>query len=125
MTRVNDYPEDFFYYGKFESLDNLPNQYILSRFSGFDGFMDAYIIFNKDQTIEIIPVADEFVAIGKITDLYLNNKMENIDFIHWTDSTKNNLDNILRVRDVIDLERRINLNGASKVKAVYNIEPSK
>lgn len=125
LTRVNDYPKDFFYYGKFDNLENLPKQYIISTFSGFDGLMDAYIIFKEDQTIEIRPVAEEFIAIGKTTDLYLNDRIENIDFIRWTDNTKNNLDSILRVRDVIDLERTINLSGASKVKAVYNIKPFK
>ncbi len=121
ITRVNDYPKDFFYYGRFNDLDNLPKEYILSQFSGIDGLMDAYLIFRKDKTVEVRKIADDFTKIGTTSNLYLNENIENIDFIHWSDSTRNNLDNIVRVSDVIESEREINKAGNSKVRVYYDV----
>ena len=120
ITRVNNYPEDYFYYGKFDNTKELPEEYILSKFSGFDGMMSAFLIFKKDKTVEIIRVADDFSKIGDNPSLMLNNEMENIDFINWRDSTKENMDSIIEVSHVIKLEIDRNKAGNSKVKAKYN-----
>lgn len=120
ITRVNDYPKDYFYYGKFDNTKNLPRDHVLSKFSGFDGLMSAFLVFKKDKTVEIIPVADNFSKIGDIPSLKLNNEIENIDFIHWRDSTSNNLDSIIEVSDGIKLEITRNKAARSKVKAKYD-----
>jgi hypothetical protein len=120
ITRVNDYPRDYFYYGKFDNTKNLPKDYVLSKFSGFDGLMSAFLVFKKDETVEIIPVADDFTKIGDSPSLKLNSEIENIDFIHWRDSTSNNLDSIIEVSDGIKLEIARNKAGRSKVKATYD-----
>lgn len=120
VTRVNNYPEDYFYYGKFDNTKHLPKEHILSKFSGFDGMMSAFLIFKKDKTVEVIPVADDFSEIGNSKSLKLNNEMENIDFIHWHDSTKNSMDSIIEVSDVMKLEIDRNKAGYSKVKANYS-----
>jgi len=120
VTRVNDYPKDYFYYGRFNDTKDLPKEYILSKFSGFDGLMSAFLIFKKDKTVEIIPVADDFSQIKGKPFLKLNNEIENIDFIHWRDSTSNSLDSIIEVSDGIKLEIERNKAGHSKVKAKYD-----
>ncbi|WP_157255388.1 hypothetical protein [Pedobacter sp. Leaf216] len=120
ITRVNGYPKDYFYYGKFDNTKNLPKDYILSKFSGFDGLMSAFLVFKKDKTVEIIPVADDFTKIGDNASLKLNSEIENIDFIHWRDSTSNNLDSIVEVSDDLKLEIARNKDGRSKVKATYD-----
>jgi len=120
ITRVNQYPEDYFYYGKFDNTNDLPREYILSKFSGFDGLMSAFLIFKKDKTVEIIAVADDFSETGNQQSLKLNNEMENIDFIHWRDSTSNSLDSIIEVSDGIKLEIERNKVGLSRVKATYD-----
>ena len=120
ITRVNNYPEDHFYYGKFDNTKDLPKEHILSKFSGFDGMMSAFLIFKKDKTVEVIPVADDFSEIGNSKSLKLNTEMENIDFIHWHDSTKNSMDSIIEVSDVMKLEIELNKAGHSKVKATYD-----
>ncbi|WP_158275401.1 hypothetical protein [Pedobacter sp. HMWF019] len=116
VTRVNNYPNDYFYYEKFDNTKDLPKEYILSKFSGLDGLMSAFLIFKKDQTVEIIPVADDFSKIGGKPSLKLNNEIENIDFIHWRDSTSNSLDSIIELSDVIKSEITRNKAGHSKVK---------
>ena len=120
VTRVNDYPKDYFYYGNFDKSSELPDNYILSKFSGFDGMMSAFLIFKKNRTVEIIPVADDFSKIGDKSSIKLNNEMENVDFINWRDSTENSLDSIIELSDVIKLEINRNNAGHSKVKAKYN-----
>jgi len=120
ITRVNKYPEDYFYYGKFDNTKNLPEQYILSKFSGFDGLMSAFLIFKKDKTVEIIPVADDFSQTADNHLMKLNDKMENIDFIHWRDRTSSNMDSIVELSDVIKLEITRNKTGHSKVNAKYD-----
>ena len=103
VTRVNDYPKDYFYYGKFDNTKDLPKDYILSKFSGFDGMMSAFLIFKRDKTIQIVRVADDFSKIGDNPSMKLNDEIENIDFIHWRDSTSNSLDSIIEVSHVIRL----------------------
>lgn len=120
VTRVNDYPKDYFYYGKFDSTKDLPNDHILSQFSGFDGMMSAFLIFKKDRTVEIIPVADDFSKIGDKSLIKLNDDIENIDFIHWRDRTYKSMDSIIEVSNVIKLEISRNKEGHSKVKAKYD-----
>lgn len=120
VTRVNDYPKDYFYYGKFDNTKDLPKDYILSKFSGFDGMMSAFLIFKRDKTIEIIRVADDFSKIGDNPSMKLNDEIENIDFIHWRDSTSNSLDSIIEVSHVVRLEINRNKTGYSKVKAKYD-----
>jgi len=120
VTRVNDYPNDDFYYGKFDNTKDLPKDYIHSQFSGFDGMMSAFMIFKKDKSVEIIPVADDFSRIGDLPGVKLNDGIENIDFIHWRDRTQNSMDSIVEISNVIKLEITNNKEGHSKVKAKYD-----
>jgi len=50
----------------------------------------------------------------------LNEKMENIDFIHWRDSTSSKMDSVVELSDVIKLEITRNKTGHSKVNAKYD-----
>ena len=50
VTRINDYPKDTFYYGRHNAeSEALPNSYVASAFSGFDGGMGAYLIFKENK----------------------------------------------------------------------------
>ena len=119
VTRINDYGTDYFYYGRFERGSKLPDHYILSKFSGLDGMMSAFLIFKKDKTVEIIPVADDFSQSGDNHFMRLDDEIENIDFIHWRDSTMHNLDSIIEVSDVVKSEITRNKAGQTKVRARY------
>jgi len=55
ITRVNNYPKDYFYYGKFDNTKDLPKGYILSKFSGFDGLMSAFLILKKMKLLRSYP----------------------------------------------------------------------
>lgn len=120
ITRINDYPRDIFYCGKFDTVEELPDNYVLSEFSGFDGLMSAFLIFKKDRTVEIILVADDFTQVGENPSLILNKTIENIDFIHWRDQTMSDLDSIIQVSDGIRLEIERNKKEHSKVTARYD-----
>jgi hypothetical protein len=42
----------FFYYRQFGTEKDLPKEYILSEFSGFDRSMSGFQVFKKDKPIE-------------------------------------------------------------------------
>ncbi|WP_207427441.1 hypothetical protein [Pedobacter sp. SYSU D00535] len=116
ITRINDFPKDRFYYGKFDpEVDKLPESYIESKFSGFDGGMGAYLIFKPNKHVEIIREWGNFSPVRLKENLILIDTMENIKFIHWRDSAKGNLKNIAYVSHVLDLERKTNSNEKSQV----------
>ncbi|SOU87099.1 conserved hypothetical protein [Tenacibaculum dicentrarchi] len=118
ITRINNYPKDFFYYGEFTE-NNLPESYIKSEFSGRDGGMGAYIKFKEDNSVEIIRVYDNFEKIGLNPKLELKDEMSNLSFIEWRESIETNFKNVIYVSDVLKLEKKINEKGKTKVKVEY------
>lgn len=118
ITRICDYPKDIFYHGKYTEK-NLPESYIKSEFSGRDGGMGAYIKFRKDNSVEIIRVYDNFEKIGLNPKLELKEGMSNLEFIKWLESIETNFNNVIYVSDVLELEKKMNEKGKTKVKVEY------
>ena len=119
VTRISDYPKDFFYYGKYTEK-NLPESYIKSEFSGRDGGMGAYLIFKKDSSVEIIPIYDNFEKIGLESKLNLNDDIENIQFIKWRESINSNFNNVIYLSNSLTLEKETNEKENTKVKTEYS-----
>jgi hypothetical protein len=104
VTRVNNYPRDRFFYGKYDiTKDRLPSTYIESQFSGFNSGMGGYLIFNKNNTIDVMGMYASFKKVGNSKLINLAEKMDNVSFIHWKDSATME-PNIFYISDAIELE---------------------
>ncbi|MCD8413256.1 hypothetical protein [Tenacibaculum finnmarkense] len=119
ITRVDFENEIYFYYGKFEN-NNLPSQFVKATFSGFDGGMGAYLIFEEnDKSTEIIPVYDSFIKKGVSDKFILNEGMDNIEFNEWREKINGKFNNIVQLSNIIDSEKKWNLENNSKVNVIY------
>ncbi len=107
VTRISDYPKDYFFIGKLKSLsDTLNKTYIKSSFSGFNSGMDAYMVFKPNGKIDIIRLDADFEKHGINDSINLKKFQNNIDFIKWEDSIKKSFKNIVRLSDGIELEKK-------------------
>lgn len=120
ITRINDYPKDYFFYGKRESLkDTLTATYIKTSFSGFNSGMRGFVIFNDDETVSFIRMDASFEKIGNEKSLNIVEFENNLEFINWEDDAKQKFQNKIYISDVIELEKKRNKEYKSEVKSVY------
>lgn len=119
LTRIDKDAETYFYYGDFRKDTELPNDYIKATYSGFSYVMQSYVIFNNDKTLTFVDMGDGMEKSGKSKYLNLAEYMENVKFIKWQQSFKNKFDSVLRIDDVLKIEKKINSENHSKVHAFY------
>jgi hypothetical protein len=111
ISRLDRDNKVFLYYGKVTNINNLPISYIEATYRGYDGFIDAYLLFEKDKTVKIIPISDEFIEINKNNNLFLKNG----DNIEWLYKIKGNYNNVYRISNTIQHEIKLNKKNNSKV----------
>ncbi|WP_253403925.1 hypothetical protein [Pontibacter sp. HSC-36F09] len=120
ITRVNRDAESYFYYGRYnENSSALPDEYIRAEYAGFDGIMNAYLVFEKGRKVRFVEMYDYFEQIGNSPGLYLFEYKENADFIKWHDSIAGDYDNSVFIYNVTDTERLVNQRNNSKVAVEY------
>lgn len=121
VTRFDtDAAESLFYYGRFTSSDNLPDDYIKATYSGFDGIMNGYLTFENDKKVRFVRICDHFEQVGNpYSKLYLYDFSENIKSIKWHDSIQQNFDNNAFISDVLKIEQSKNRNNHSLVETQY------
>ncbi len=97
----------------------MPPAFMKSSYSGRDGIMECFLVFNKDGTVEFRRIYGWFQELEKNSKVFLNDTMTNKYFSAWSDSIQGNYKNIIFVCDVIEYEAEINKNNRSEVKAIY------
>ncbi|MEK6482618.1 hypothetical protein WJR50_34140 [Catalinimonas sp. 4WD22] len=123
ITRIDEEAESYFYYGRCDDIQHCPDKFIWAEYHGLDGVMGGYLVFQKNRQVKFIRMYDHFEEIGGNSPLYLFQFSENIRFINWQDSIKGNYNNIIRIADVLNLEKTLNNRNNSRVKATYpNLE---
>lgn len=124
ITRLDKENNSYLFYGKYENIDSLPKKYIKATYNGFDGLMSCYLLFEKNDKVEIVAVEGDFDTINSGDKMKLISFNENIDFIKWHEKMKANYNNTIELSDIVNLEIKRNKKNNSKVKAVYpeNIE---
>ncbi|NTS44000.1 hypothetical protein HRG84_24185 [Flavisolibacter sp. BT320] len=119
VTRIDKDAETFFYYGDFRNDSKLPDEYIKASYSGFDGVMSSYVIFNNDKTVTFIDLGDGIEKRGQTQVLNIFEHKANIDFINWQKTFMSKFDSIIRVFDALNIEQEVNTKNNSKVQAIY------
>ncbi len=119
VTRVDKDAESFFYYGKYEDVNNLPSSYVKSTFSGLNSGMDAYLIF-KPNLVEVYYSMDYFENIGDSSNIkVINNPTSNTFNYNFEDSVRGKYNNVCRISDALKREQELNTLNFSKVKVTY------
>lgn len=122
ITRVENGNLNYFYYGRFDKRE-YPENYIISEYSGLNSGMQAYLIFNTDNTVEILNTMAYFNAEKSSPYLFIkDNHDESLKFWKWKDSLdKINgcYENVIEVNSALKLEQKRNNKNKSKVKAIY------
>ncbi|WP_431244786.1 hypothetical protein ACQ9BO_11315 [Flavobacterium sp. P21] len=120
VTRFTDCSKDYILIGKHQNIsDTLNSTFIKSSFSGFNSGMDAYMVFRSDRKIDIIGLGASFEKFGSNDSINLKDFENNIDFKKWEDNAKLNFKNIIRLSNVIKLEKKRNLGYKTEVQASY------
>lgn len=121
LTRIDKDAETFFFYGDFSDERNLPNNYIKATYRGFNHIMSSYIIFNNDKTLTFVDMGDGLETYGNPKYMSIFEHKENIDFINWENKFISKYDSIVRIDNVLEIERRLNKNNKSKILVNYDI----
>ena len=119
VTRVDFSGEIFFYFGdNIKKRDRL--SYVKAKYSGFDGSVDAFLLFNTDGTVEVIRCGGGYFTQNKNAGrLIFFKDYENPVLSALIDSYDGNYRNLIRISDVIEYEKKINLENNSQVTAIY------
>ena len=123
ITRIDKNAESYFYYGKYE-LNNLPNSFIKAKYSGLDGLMGAYLLFEKNENVKLIRCYGLFSSEGN----YANSKLQLIesdDVMQQFDYKKIKKNkNVIYLSDGIKYEKEENFKNHSNVNATYELLPN-
>lgn len=121
VTRIDRGNKIYFLYGFYDDKEkSLPESFIKAVDSGWDGCVDAYLIFQTNQKVEIRSVEGWFEKIGTDTSIYLSPYIENSLFCKWLDSIDGNFQNTINILDVIKSEINVDKKfNHSKVKVKY------
>ena len=116
VTRIDEDTDIRFYYGKIEDFRHPPDSFLRATYRGRDGFMEAYLIFEKEKGSKI-----RTVGIFKRHDSHLIvlKDITNTDIIKWKKRIALNHENVLLVDSYIPAEQKYNSVNRSKVKASY------
>lgn len=118
VSRLDKDNHIFFYYGKIETTNHLPESYIEATYSGFDGLIWGYLIFKENKNIEIKVLEGDFNKINGNSNIEII-KEDNQDYINWDNKGKRNYDNVLEFRDVIKAEVKVNKINNTRINAIY------
>jgi hypothetical protein len=122
VTRIDGDGESYFYYGKCGNNNiTCPDEYIKAEYYGFDGVMEAYLVFQEDKRVKLIRVADHFEKKGNDSSLFLFDYRAGYKLSIMLDSIKGNYDNVAKVFYAISTEKRVNTENNSNVVATYPI----
>lgn len=117
ITRLNIEGDIYFYYGHYANSETLPTSFIKLSSQTSDGLISGYLVF-KESKVELIRIEGSFETHDRNNKLVLR-EMNNREFIKWQDSIKN-YDNIVKLSDVIDIEKVENIKAKTKIKVEYN-----
>jgi len=119
ITRIDKEAASFFYYGKCDGKKiKCSASFIKGNFSGRDGYMLGYLVFQKDEKVKMV-YGESLNQIGKDTSLFLFRNKRNYEFIDWHDSIKGNYNNVVQISNLLNNEKQMNLENHSKVKVIY------
>lgn len=122
ITRVENGNINYFYYGRFDKGE-YPDNYIKSEYSGLNSGMQAYLVFNKNKTVEILNSMAFFSTEKTSPNLILqNSEDESLKFWKWINSINEFngcYENVIEVNSVLKQEQERNKKHQSKVNAVY------
>lgn len=119
VTRVDKGNVIRFYYGKFDNTLSLPDSYIKSTYSGFDGLMSCYMIFQEDKKVEFVITEGSFEEINTDDNLKIIEFNSNTDFRKWTEKMEGKYKNVMELSDVWRSEIERNKKNNSEVVSIY------
>jgi len=118
VTRVDHDGEILFYYGKCSENSECP--YVKAQYHGFNSGVDALLLFREDGAVEVIPCGmGYFIESNKKNKKIIFKRYNNYVLDSLVKSYNGNFDNLIRISNVIALEKEVNLDNKSKVKAEY------
>lgn len=119
VTRIDKDGEVTFYYGDLEDSTN-EHPFIRASYSGFNSGVDAFLKFNDDRTVELIHYGmGSFTQSDKGNSKIYMKDYENPELDSLIKSYGENYQNLIRVSDVIKIERKRNFENRSQVVAKY------
>lgn len=119
ITRIYKNAESYFYYGKCnDKKTKCGDSYIIGKYSGFDGLMRGFLVFENDKSVKMIKF-ESLEQIGKDSLLYLFEFKEPYMAGDWHETIRGNYNNVLEVYSVLNIEQERNKKNRSKVNATY------
>jgi hypothetical protein len=126
LTRIDNCGESYFCYGRINKIKDMPKEHLKVEYHGVDGSMDAYLIFNSDSTITIIGTGGTFkpnlIHTSKIKFIRYMGFDGNYKLIDSIKKHYDNLDNVMRISDRLESEKKFYISKDSilKIKASYH-----
>jgi len=119
ITRIDvSNAETHFYLGEYNNT--YPQSYIKVTYHGIDAGMDGYLIFLPNRKVDVVGCYGLFEKVGNDTNLCIRDFIDNGFFMRWEDSINGKYNNIIRIANEDNsYERKENLEGHSKVQAIY------
>jgi len=118
ITRVEKNADIYFYYGNHINHD-FPNSFIKAHYSGFNSGMNAYIIFENNKKIKLIPINGFFETVGVDKNSKLKLDDRGIHLFEFEKTIKNKYDNVISISNLLVPEKEDNFKNHSNVKATY------
>jgi len=122
ITRVDYEGKTNFFYGSCGSINSCSTtDLVIAEYYGFNNGMDVFMVFKNDSTVELIHYGGEFLKkIGQCridTPQYSNDKLSGT-----LDKYKNLGFGIMRLSNLLELEKKFPENSNSKVSVQYNLK---
>ncbi|MBT0813067.1 hypothetical protein KIH41_17395 [Litoribacter ruber] len=120
ITRVYSSSISYFYYGRCSGKNpKCSKNYILGTYSGFDGMMRGFLVFEGDSSVKMVKF-ESLRQVGNDSLLYLYDFEEPYLASIWYEKISGNYNNIIEVYSAINIEQERNKKNHSKVKAFYH-----
>jgi hypothetical protein len=124
ITRIDNCGESYICYGRIREIKDIPLENLKIEYYGFDGCMDAYLMFNSDSTVTIIGTSGSYkshlVNSDKIKFIRYMGFDENFKLIDSIIKNYDTLDNVIRITDRLESEK----NFYKKKKSILKITPT-
>lgn len=120
ITRVDYDGKTNFFYGACGNINNCPQtDFVIAEYYGFNNGMDVFMVFKNDSTVELIHYGGEFLKkVGqsriKIPQ-YSNDRL-----IEILEKYRNLGLGVIRLSNLLELEKKFPENLNSKVSVQYN-----
>jgi len=119
VTRIDDEDGIYFYHGRFNNGDSLPNSYLKATYKGRDGYMEGYLVFKDDNNVDLIRTGGIWDTINAGKHLKLTRFKDNAASIKWNDEKEGNYNNVFQLSSAPESEIRWNKENKSNVNAEY------